>query len=74
MKFIRLSVGGLLVVTGILLTIIPGSTLIVIAGLLLLSYDWPRARGWLQYCQNSMSGGARKLDRVLLARKLRRRH
>lgn len=74
MKYIRLSVGGLLVVTGILLTIIPGSTLIVIAGLLLLSYDWPRARGWLQFCQSSMSGGARKLDRVLLARKLRRRH
>ncbi len=71
LKVIRLTVGGLLFVSGIALTLLPGSILLVLSGLLLLSYDWPRARNWLKVCQSSMSRGARRLDRLLLARKLR---
>jgi len=71
MKILRLTLGGLLFVSGIILTLLPGSILLVIGGLVLLSYDWPRARGWLKVSQNMMSSSARKLDRVLLSRKLR---
>lgn len=71
MKYVRLTLGGLLFSAGIVLTILPGSILLVIAGLMLLSYDWPRARGWLTYCQNSMTKSAKKLDRFLLLRKMR---
>ncbi|GFD69767.1 hypothetical protein KUL106_30300 [Alteromonas sp. KUL106] len=56
---------------GIILTLLPGSILFVVAGLVLLSYDWPRARGWLKYSQRTMTSGARKVDRFLLLRKLR---
>jgi glucose dehydrogenase len=70
-KVIRLTLGSILFIGGILLTIVPGSMLIVLSGLVLLSYDWPRARGWLTYCQNSMSRSAKRLDKFLLARKLR---
>lgn len=70
MKLFRLTFGGLLFISGILLTLIPGSMLLVIAGLMLLSYDWPRARGWLKYSQATMSTSARKLDRFMLVRKL----
>lgn len=71
MKVLRLTFGGLLFVTGIIFTILPGSILLVLGGLMLLSYDWPRARGWLAFFQKSMAGSARKLDRMLLNRKLR---
>ncbi|GEA13141.1 PGPGW domain-containing protein [Alteromonas sp. KUL49] len=71
MKYIRLTLGGLLFATGIIFTILPGSILLVVGGLMLLSYDWPRARQWLKFNQNLMSKGARKLDRFLLLRKMR---
>ncbi|AGP85490.1 integral membrane protein TerC [Alteromonas mediterranea U4] len=56
---------------GIVLTLLPGSILLVVGGLMLLSYDWPRARGWLKYSQKTMTTGARKIDRFLLMRRLR---
>ncbi|NMH61150.1 PGPGW domain-containing protein [Alteromonas ponticola] len=71
MKPARTLLGGALVLGGIVLTILPGSTLLILAGLVLLSVDFPRARTWLKQCQTGMSNGARKLDRYLLNRKLR---
>ncbi|MCW8108180.1 PGPGW domain-containing protein [Alteromonas ponticola] len=71
MKLARTIIGGTLVLGGIVLTILPGSTFLILAGLVLLSVDFPRARMWLKRCQTGMSNGARKLDRYLLARKLR---
>ncbi|AXR06855.1 PGPGW domain-containing protein [Salinimonas sediminis] len=71
MRIIRLTVGGLLFIAGIVLTLLPGSILLVVSGLVILSYDWPRARSWLGFCQRSMRHSALKIDRYLLARKLR---
>ena len=71
MRVLRLTLGALLFVGGIVLTLLPGSILLVISGLVLLSYDWPRARGWLKYSQKTMTIGARKVDRFFLMRKLR---
>ncbi len=72
LKVLRLSVGAVLFVGGLLLTLLPGSILLVIGGLILLSYDWPRARTWLTFFQRQMSRSARRLDQILLNRKLRR--
>jgi len=71
-KTIRLSLGAILFLTGIVLTLLPGSILLVIGGLMLLSYDWPRARLWLRFFQNQMARSARRLDQLLLNRKLNR--
>ncbi len=70
-KTIRLLLGGLSTAIGVFLFYLPGSFLFLVAGLILLSFDIPMARIWLKKCQNSMSTGARKLDRYLLARKYR---
>ena len=72
LKAFRLTLGTLFFVGGIILTLLPGSILLVIGGLMLLSYDWPRARTLLRFFQNQMSASARKLDRFLLARRLRK--
>ena len=71
MKIVRLTLGGILFIGGIILTLLPGSILLVIGGLVLLSYDWPRARGWLKISQNMMASSARRIDLVLLMRKFR---
>lgn len=71
MKIVRTVVGGTLAAVGIIFSILPGSILLVIGGLFLLSFDWPIARKWLAYCQNLMAKSARKLDNFLLRRKLR---
>lgn len=71
MRIVRLTLGAILFIGGIVLTLLPGSILLVVGGLMLLSYDWPRARGWLKYSQKTMATGARKIDRFLLMRKLR---
>ncbi|AEF03496.1 MAG: tellurium resistance protein TerC [Alteromonas sp.] len=71
MKIVRLTLGSILFIGGIILTLLPGSILLVIGGLVLLSYDWPRARGWLKISQNMMASSARRIDRVLLMRKFR---
>lgn len=70
-KTIRLLLGGISTAIGVFLFYLPGSFLFLIAGLLLLSFDIPLARVWLRKCQSSMSVGAKKLDRYLLARKYR---
>lgn len=71
MRIIRLTIGAVLFISGLVLTLLPGSILLVLGGLMLLSYDWPRARRWLKYSQRSMTAGARKIDRFLLLRKMR---
>ena len=71
-KTLRISIGALCVAAGVILFILPGSMFVLLGGLLLLSYDVPRARSWLRVCQTSMSNGARRLDRFMLNRKLRR--
>jgi hypothetical protein len=70
-KSIRIGLGSLLVAFGIIFFILPGSILFLLIGLTVLSYDVPRARGWLRACQNSAARGARKLDKIILHRKLR---
>lgn len=71
-KTFRISIGALCVAAGIILFILPGSMFVLLGGLMLLSYDVPRARHWLKICQTSMSKSAQKLDRYILNRKLRR--
>ncbi|WP_333970229.1 PGPGW domain-containing protein [Alteromonas mediterranea] len=71
MRIVRLTLGAILFIGGIVLMLLPGSILLVVGGLMLLSYDWPRARGWLKYIQKTMTTGARKIDRFLLMRRLR---
>ena len=73
LKVFRITLGALLAVAGVVLTIIPGSSLLVLVGLVVLSYDVPKARVWLKVVQGSMQRGAKKLDTFLLARKLRKR-
>ena len=70
-KNIRMALGSVLAFAGIVFFILPGSILFLLGGLLLLSYDFPRARVWLKNCQRTMSGSAQKIDRLILARKLR---
>lgn len=72
MKVVRIAVGSILSLIGIVFAILPGSILFLIGGLMLLSYDIPLARTWLKKCQNGMSVGAKKLDRYLLNRRLKR--
>ncbi|GGW89160.1 PGPGW domain-containing protein [Alteromonas halophila] len=72
MRKIRLLSGAVLVVAGLLLTLLPGSILVLLAGLMLLSVDWPPARRYLTHCQRGMTTSARRLDRYLLLRKLRK--
>lgn len=71
MRKIRLLGGAVLLVAGIILTLLPGSIVLVLAGLMLLSVDWPPARRYLTRCQRGMAGSARRLDRYLLLRKMR---
>ena len=73
LKVFRITFGALLAIAGVVLTIIPGSSLLVLVGLVVLSYDVPKARVWLKVVQGSMQRGAKKLDTFLLARKLRKR-
>ncbi|MBD3584322.1 tellurium resistance protein TerC [Salinimonas sp. HHU 13199] len=71
MKTLRLTLGATLFAAGIILTLLPGSILLVLGGLLILSYDWPKARTLLKYFQTGMRRSACKADAFLLARKLR---
>jgi hypothetical protein len=72
-KHIRIGLGSILVFIGVVFFIIPGSMFLLLLGLLTLSYDVPKAKDWLKVCQRSMSKSARKLDSLILNRKLRPR-
>jgi len=71
MKVIRSVLGILFILSGILLTILPGSTLLILAGLVLISIDYVYPRKVLVRVQKSMTTASRKLDKVLLNRKFR---
>ncbi|MGS2721315.1 tellurium resistance protein TerC [Paraglaciecola aestuariivivens] len=68
---IRITLGSLCTAFGVIFFILPGSIFVLLIGLVMLSYDLPKARTWLTKCQRAMSQSARKLDRFLLARKLK---
>jgi hypothetical protein len=70
-KKLRIAFGALLAIFGVVFFILPGSIFVLLIGLLMLSYDVPQARYWLRTCQNVMSKSARKLDKMILERKLK---
>ncbi|MFQ3191315.1 MAG: uncharacterized membrane protein YbaN (DUF454 family) [Paraglaciecola sp.] len=70
-KRLRITFGAILAIFGVVFFILPGSMFILLLGLLILSYDVPRARNWLRTCQNMMSKSTRKLDKIILDRKLK---
>ncbi|MFT6284493.1 MAG: hypothetical protein ACJAXM_000965 [Arenicella sp.] len=70
-KKLRIVFGALLAIFGVVFFILPGSIFVLLLGLLMLSYDVPQARNWLRTCQNVMSKSARKLDKMILERKLK---
>lgn len=70
-KPIRITLGSIGVFIGIVFAILPGSILFLVAGLFLLSFDFPLARKWLRKSQKMMSWGARKLDNALHTRRYR---
>jgi hypothetical protein len=69
MKLVRTVFGSILVIAGIIFTILPGSFLLVLGGLVLLSMDFPLARKFLNRLQKTMYRAARKLDLMILNRK-----
>ncbi len=71
-KKLRIALGGLLAIFGVVFFILPGSILVLLVGLLMLSYDVPKARDWLRTCQKVMSKSASKLDKLILDKRLRR--
>ncbi len=71
MKLLRLMLGGILIFASILLTVLPGSILLLLAGLVLISIDYKPARKFLALIQKSLTKAARQLDRFLLKRKYR---
>lgn len=70
-KHLRITLGSLLALFGVVFFILPGSILVLLVGLVILSYDLPKARNWLRICQNAMAKSARKLDKLILDRKLK---
>ncbi|MCC2604577.1 PGPGW domain-containing protein [Planctobacterium marinum] len=68
-KPIRITLGSIGVFIGIVFAILPGSILFLVAGLFLLSFDFPLARQWLRKSQKMMSWGARKLDKAIYSRR-----
>ena len=68
---LRIAVGSILALAGIVFFILPGSIFLLLIGLVMLSFDFPKAREVLRWCQNSMSKSARRLDAFLLSRKFK---
>jgi len=71
MKVLRTVAAIALIILGIVLTILPGSILLLLGGLVLLSIDFPHAKKILSKTQRATSRTARKLDLLLLNRKYR---
>lgn len=70
-KKFRIALGSILALFGVVFFILPGSMFVLLLGLMMLSYDIPKARDWLRLCQNAMSKSARKLDTFILNRKFK---
>jgi hypothetical protein len=71
MKLLRSAAAITLIILGIIFTILPGSILLVLGGLVLLSVDFPQAKKFLSKTQRATSRTARKVDLFLLKRKHR---
>jgi len=71
MKLLRTAAAITLIILGIIFTILPGSILLVLGGLVLLSVDFPHAKKLLSKTQRATSRTARKVDLFLLKRKYR---
>jgi Mg2+/citrate symporter len=69
MKKVRTVLGALLVLSGVVFSILPGSILFVLGGLMMLAVDYPKARNALTWTQRRASLSARKLDSFLWNRK-----
>jgi len=71
-KFVRFSLGWLLVVVGAIFILLPGPAILFLPlGLAILSIDNPKAKTWLRSCQRMMRRSAQQLDHWLLNRKHR---
>lgn len=63
LKLIRTIIGGILVLLGMIFVLIPGpSLLLILPGLMLLSFDYPIARIWLAKCQRLAAKSAKWID------------
>lgn len=71
MKLLRSAAAITLIILGIIFTILPGSILLVLGGLVLLSMDFPHAKKLLSKTQRATARTARRLDLILLKRKYR---
>ena len=69
-KYVGVVITSLLLFIGVFF-VLPGLMFLVLRGLMLLSYDYPSARGGFKSCQLTMSIAAHRIDRVLLTRKYR---
>jgi uncharacterized membrane protein YbaN (DUF454 family) len=72
LRTLRIVIGALFTLVGVVFAILPGSILFLLSGLVLLSMEFPKMRKALGHCQKAMQTSARKLDRYLLKRKLSR--
>ncbi|MBC3764296.1 tellurium resistance protein TerC [Neptunicella marina] len=72
-RIVRISAGSLLILFGLVtFFILPGSILLILLGLVILSYDVPVAKGYIKTCQRIMRESAVRIDRFLLNRKYKR--
>nr|WP_297347618.1 PGPGW domain-containing protein [uncultured Glaciecola sp.] len=69
MRLFRVFTGIILILCGVIFTILPGSTLFLLGGLVLLSVDFYPARRFLTKVQRAITLSARSLDIFLLNRK-----
>lgn len=69
MRLFRILTSLVLILIGLILTILPGSIIFLLGGLVLLSVDFHPARRFLTKLQRGISRTARKLDLFLLNRK-----
>lgn len=69
-KLIVTITGGLLVIMGMVLIVLPGpSVLLLLPGLMLLSTEYPLAKKCLKKTQGYMAKAAASIDKRLLKRK-----
>jgi hypothetical protein len=69
MRLFRIFTSIILLLVGVIFTILPGSTLFLLGGLVLLSMDFHPARRSLTIVQRAITRRARSFDIFLLNRK-----
>ena len=68
-KTFRIGLGSILVAAGVIFFILPGSILFLLGGLLMLSYDVPRAREWLRGLSEQYVGWRAKIRPIYASQK-----